>query len=551
MLELGGKSPVLIYDDADLAYAIPAAAMAIFRHSGQACVAGSRVFVQRGVYDQVVEGFATLAGKLRYGGPSEGNRAHSGPLISEKQLHRVLGYIDGGKQEGAEVVVGGHRLDRKGWFVHPTVFAQVRPEMRIYQEEIFGPVVAVTPFDTDDEVIPLANDSTYGLSAAVWTARHLPRPLARPPARRRAGHPQLPGRLEPRRALRRLQAVRVGLRERPPRPRRLPQEQDRLRPALTHGWPAGTSRPQWPDGTAAAVELDQLRRSGCSPTPPRRFAEVAAGDDGDLHPLRAGRLGRLRRPGRGRVRRLRHRGASRPTGPPHPDRAILEAEVVMMGGGNTFRLLDSPLRARRASTASSERVRAGATRYLGASAGTNVACPTIRTTNDMPICQPPQLRRPRPGAVPDQPPLRRRRPGLDLHGRDPRGADRGVPRGEPLPGAGHVRGIVAAGRRATGDGDGPGPAVPSGRAARPSTTASTCPTCSTSTPALRRRPAARDPRSDRPERRRDLGRTGYAADLDSAGTSRCSGRIRPEPLVASSEPISRSTMSTSSPSPRP
>ena len=169
MLELGGKSPVLIYDDADLAYAIPAAAMAIFRHSGQACVAGSRVFVQRGVYDQVVEGFATLAGKLRYGGPTEGNRAHSGPLISERQLHRVMGYIDGGKEDGAEVVVGGHRLDRKGWFVHPTVFAQVRPEMRIFQEEIFGPVVAVTPFDTDDEVVPLANDSTYGLSAAVWT----------------------------------------------------------------------------------------------------------------------------------------------------------------------------------------------------------------------------------------------------------------------------------------------------------------------------------------------------------------------------------------------
>jgi len=169
MLELGGKSPVLIYDDADLMSAIPAAAMGIFIHSGQACVAGSRVFVQRGVYDQVVEGIATLAGKLRYGGPKEGNRAHSGPLISERQLHRVMGYIEEGKQEGAEVVTGGQRMDRKGWFVHPTVLAQVRPDMRLYQEEIFGPVVAVTPFDDDDEVIPLANDSTYGLSAAVWT----------------------------------------------------------------------------------------------------------------------------------------------------------------------------------------------------------------------------------------------------------------------------------------------------------------------------------------------------------------------------------------------
>jgi aldehyde dehydrogenase (NAD+) len=169
MLELGGKSPVLIYDDADLQSAIPAAAMGIFIHSGQACVAGSRVFVQRGVYDQVVEGIATLAGKLRYGGPTEDNRAHSGPLISERQLHRVMGYIDEGKQEGAEVVIGGHRLDRKGWFVHPTVLAEVTPDMRLYQEEIFGPVVAVTPFDDDDDVIPLANDSTYGLSAAAWT----------------------------------------------------------------------------------------------------------------------------------------------------------------------------------------------------------------------------------------------------------------------------------------------------------------------------------------------------------------------------------------------
>ena len=169
MLELGGKSPVLIYDDADLATAIPAAAMGIFIHSGQACVAGSRVFVQRGVYDAVVEGITTLAGKLRYGGPKEGNRAHSGPLISERQLHRVMGYIEEGKEAGAKVVTGGERMDRRGWFVHPTVLAQVTPDMRLYQEEIFGPVVAVTPFDEDDEVVAMANDSTYGLSAAVWT----------------------------------------------------------------------------------------------------------------------------------------------------------------------------------------------------------------------------------------------------------------------------------------------------------------------------------------------------------------------------------------------
>jgi aldehyde dehydrogenase (NAD+) len=168
MLELGGKSPVIIYDDADLTKAIPSAAMGIFIHSGQACVAGSRVFVQRGVYDQVVEGIATLAGKIRLGGPNE-ERVHSGPLISERQLHRVLGYIDEGKRDGAEVVTGGHRLDRSGWFVHPTVLAEVTSDMRLYQEEIFGPVVAVTPFDDDDEVVAMANDSTYGLAASAWT----------------------------------------------------------------------------------------------------------------------------------------------------------------------------------------------------------------------------------------------------------------------------------------------------------------------------------------------------------------------------------------------
>ena len=168
MLELGGKSPVLIYDDAELEKAIPAAAMGIFIHSGQACVAGSRVYVQRGVYEQVVEGIAAFAGRIRLGGPNEG-KVHSGPLISERQLHRVMGYIDGGKEDGAEVVIGGHRLERTGYFVHPTVLAQVRQDMRVCQEEIFGPVVAVTPFDDDDEVVAMANDTTYGLAASAWT----------------------------------------------------------------------------------------------------------------------------------------------------------------------------------------------------------------------------------------------------------------------------------------------------------------------------------------------------------------------------------------------
>ncbi|HVW82126.1 MAG TPA: aldehyde dehydrogenase family protein [Mycobacteriales bacterium] len=168
MLELGGKSPSLIYDDADLERAIPAAAMGIFMHSGQACVAGSRVFVQRGVYQQVLEGISAFANRLRFGGPQDG-KVHSGPIISERQMNRVLGYIDDGRSNGAEVVTGGHRLDRRGWFVHPTVLTSVEPDTRVFQEEIFGPVVAVTPFDDDDEVVALANDSTYGLAAAVYT----------------------------------------------------------------------------------------------------------------------------------------------------------------------------------------------------------------------------------------------------------------------------------------------------------------------------------------------------------------------------------------------
>jgi phenylacetaldehyde dehydrogenase len=167
-LELGGKSPVLIYDDADLNMAVTMAAMGIFIHSGQGCICGSRIFVQRGVYDQVVEGIATVANSVQLGGPKDEN-ALIGPLISQKQLTRVMGYIDEGKRDGAEVVTGGNRLDRPGYFVHPTVLTDVDPAMRLYQQEIFGPVVAVLPFDDDDQVVALANNSDYGLAATVWT----------------------------------------------------------------------------------------------------------------------------------------------------------------------------------------------------------------------------------------------------------------------------------------------------------------------------------------------------------------------------------------------
>ncbi len=167
-LELGGKSPVLIFDDANLKAAISTAAFGTFIHSGQACVCGSRIFAQRGVYDQVVAGIAKMANRLHLGGPKEEGTV-IGPLISQKQLTRVLGYLDQGKSDGVEIVTGGHRLARKGYFVHPTVLANVACTSRLFQEEIFGPVVAVLPFDDDDEAVALANDSTYGLAATAWT----------------------------------------------------------------------------------------------------------------------------------------------------------------------------------------------------------------------------------------------------------------------------------------------------------------------------------------------------------------------------------------------
>ena len=168
MLELGGKSPVLIYDDADLDKAIFMAAMGIFVHSGQGCVCGSRIFVQRGVYDKVVEGIAGVANFMKLGGPDE-EGTMSGPLISAKQLTRVLGYIEEGKSGGVEVVAGGHRLDRKGYFVHPTVLTNVDRGLKLYQQEIFGPVVTILPFDDEDEAVAMANDTTYGLAATAWT----------------------------------------------------------------------------------------------------------------------------------------------------------------------------------------------------------------------------------------------------------------------------------------------------------------------------------------------------------------------------------------------
>lgn len=170
-LELGGKSPVVIYPDADLAKAIPAAAMSIFGNSGQVCAAGSRLYVHEDIADQVIDGIAEFAKNLKLGaGLDEGTQL--GPLISEVQRERVLGYIAAGVAEGAELVVGGASTGNDGYFVQPTVLKNVSPEMSIVKEEIFGPVLSVSTFGDEDslaEVLRRANDTDYGLNSVIFT----------------------------------------------------------------------------------------------------------------------------------------------------------------------------------------------------------------------------------------------------------------------------------------------------------------------------------------------------------------------------------------------
>lgn len=167
-LELGGKSPCIVFDDADLTQAIPGAAMAIFANSGQVCFAGSRLYVQRSSFDQVVEGVAKFAKSLNVGSGLDSS-VQIGPLVSTNQLKRVTDYVSLGVEEGGEVVTGGRRCDRDGYFIEPTVFTNLSASSRLIREEIFGPVVVATPFDDFEEVVALANDSDYGLGSGVFT----------------------------------------------------------------------------------------------------------------------------------------------------------------------------------------------------------------------------------------------------------------------------------------------------------------------------------------------------------------------------------------------
>jgi phenylacetaldehyde dehydrogenase len=167
-LELGGKSPNIIMEDADLDSAIPGAASAIFFNHGQCCCAGSRLYVEKKAFDKVVEGMAKSAEKIRVR-PGFDPDSDMGPLVSEEQLNRVCGYLESGKKEGAKAVTGGERHGDQGYFVKPTVLVDTTENMKVVQEEIFGPVVTAIPFTDPAEVIDKANNTVYGLAAGVWS----------------------------------------------------------------------------------------------------------------------------------------------------------------------------------------------------------------------------------------------------------------------------------------------------------------------------------------------------------------------------------------------
>jgi phenylacetaldehyde dehydrogenase len=167
-LELGGKSPNVIFDDADIDTAIAGAADAIFFNQGQVCSAGSRLFVQQGIYDEVVAGVSEIAANMKVGSGFD-ESTQMGPLVSREQFERVTGYLKAGIRDGAEASAGGSALPQAGYFVQPTVLKNATADMSVVREEIFGPVVAAMPFGNESEIACQANDSTYGLAAGIWT----------------------------------------------------------------------------------------------------------------------------------------------------------------------------------------------------------------------------------------------------------------------------------------------------------------------------------------------------------------------------------------------
>lgn len=167
-LELGGKSPNIVFNDANLEDAISWVNFGIFFNHGQCCCAGSRIYVQSGIYDRFVEAFKQLTAKNVVGDPFK-QETFQGPQVSKLQFDRIMSYIESGKEAGAKIETGGERHGDQGYFIKPTIFSNVSPDMKIMQEEIFGPVCAISKFETEEEVIKAGNETTYGLAAAVHT----------------------------------------------------------------------------------------------------------------------------------------------------------------------------------------------------------------------------------------------------------------------------------------------------------------------------------------------------------------------------------------------
>ena len=167
-LELGGKSPNVVFADADLDAAIEGAYFGLFFNQGQCCTAGSRLFVQESVYDEFVSKMVAKAKSRKVGDPFDPT-TEQGPQVSQEQFDRVMGYIDAGQKDGAKLLLGGKRVGDRGYFIQPTVFGDVKDDMRIAKEEIFGPVMSILKFKDVDEVIARGNSTFYGLAAAVWT----------------------------------------------------------------------------------------------------------------------------------------------------------------------------------------------------------------------------------------------------------------------------------------------------------------------------------------------------------------------------------------------
>ena len=167
-LELGGKSPNIVFADADMDKAVEGSHFALFFNQGQCCCAGSRLFVERKAYDEFVQRSVDRAKRRTVGDPFDA-KTEQGPQIDDAQFDKVMSYIESGKQEGAQLLCGGGRVGDRGYFIEPTVFAGVRDEMKVAREEIFGPVMTIIPFDGLDEVIERGNKTMYGLAAAVWT----------------------------------------------------------------------------------------------------------------------------------------------------------------------------------------------------------------------------------------------------------------------------------------------------------------------------------------------------------------------------------------------